>query len=107
MKPLFYNFREIIMENQEKDYHDPFLGDKYFEEDLTALVDDNIKEILDRMYDPDSVKNKIQDIKRGIKIYLGRTDRHSKQQLKDDFVQLSGKDKAIWLFLAMGRCFYS
>ncbi|GMT49401.1 MAG: hypothetical protein IEMM0008_0940 [bacterium] len=95
------------MARLEKDYDDPFLGDQFFEEDLKALVDDKIKTVLDQVTDPVSSRYRILDIKRGIRIYMDRTNKESKKLLKDHLKAIQDdRDKAIWLFIAMGRCFY-
>ena len=99
--------QEKELDEKSRDYHDPFLGDKYFFEDLIFVVENPVKEILDRIMSPESVKTRIQDIRRGIRIYLDRTDKDSKKRLKEDFIRMeSGSEKAVWLFVALGRCFY-
>ncbi len=98
---------EFVMARLEKDYDDPFLGDQFFEEDLKALVDGAIKAVLDQITDPDSSRLRLLDIKRGIRIYMDRTNKESKSLLKDHLKAIQDdRDKAIWLFIAMGRCFY-
>jgi len=90
-----------------EDFYDPFLGDKNFEEALGALVGGEIKKVMDKVLSPESVKFRLLDIRRGIRVFMDRMDKSSKMKMKGDFLSLeSDTERAIWLFLFMGRCFY-
>ncbi|MDH5680064.1 MAG: hypothetical protein OEZ36_00635 [Spirochaetota bacterium] len=89
------------------DFYDPFLGDKHFEEALGALVDGEIKKVMDNVLTPESVRFRLLDIRRGIRVFMDRSDNPSRKKMKDDYLSLkSDSERAIWLFLFMGRCFY-
>ena len=87
-----------------RDYFDPFLGDKYFEEDILIEINQAVTQTLKPVQSDDDIKNKLLDIKRGIRLYLDRTDSESKKRLKEDFNKIKG-NKAIWIILSMGRPF--
>lgn len=92
----------------ENDLFDPFLGDKHFEDELIALINEGVLSVvLNHIYDKDSIKPRIADIRRGIRIFMARANEGSKLKMKKDYSNLkSNEEKTVWLFLSMGRCFY-
>lgn len=91
-----------------QDFFDPFLGDKYFEDQLISLINEGIiLEVMNSIFDEESKKTRTADIRRGIRIFLARTNADSKKKMKEDYLNLKDdKERSIWLFISMGRCFY-